>query len=87
MSEHRVTKGRRSRPTVRKGAAEATRTSERQPVERRRPALVKASVIAEDLDVGESTVYMYAKQGIIPSVRVGGSLRFDPDAVRERLTR
>lgn len=45
--------------------------------------LVRAEVIAERLDVDRLRVYELARTGQIPSVRIGRSLRFDPDAVEQ----
>ena len=43
--------------------------------------LVRAEVIATYFDVHKRTVAMWAQAGIIPSVKIGSSLRFDMEAV------
>ncbi|MFC7335756.1 helix-turn-helix domain-containing protein [Haloferula chungangensis] len=47
---------------------------------KRRP-LVRAEVIAKHFDVHKRTVALWAEKGVIPSVRIGGALRFDMEAV------
>lgn len=51
------------------------------------PRLVRASVIAEALDVSARCVTLWAQNGKIPSVRVGATVRFDPAAVLASLDR
>ena len=34
------------------------------------------------LKCGKSTVYQWAEAGTLPSMRIGGLLRFDPEVVR-----
>lgn len=46
----------------------------------RRP-LVRSKVIAEALDVHHRTVEGWAARGIVPSVKIGGIVRFDLEAV------
>jgi excisionase family DNA binding protein len=46
----------------------------------RRP-LVRAEVIAKALDVHKRTVALWAQNGTIPCVRIGGAIRFDLEAV------
>ena len=49
-----------------------------------RPApLVRAEVIAAHFDVHPRTVSMWAQNGTIPCVRIGGALRFNMEAVLE----
>lgn len=43
--------------------------------------LVRAEVIARALDVHKRTVCLWAQQGIIPCVRIGGAVRFSMEAV------
>ena len=43
--------------------------------------LVRVDVIAKHFDVHKRTVALWAENGIIPCVRIGGALRFDFDAV------
>ena len=45
------------------------------------PALLTARQLAEQLQVSEKTIYRLADQGRIPSIRVGGSLRFPKDQI------
>lgn len=45
--------------------------------------LVRAQIIARHFDVNERTVCMWAQNGIIPCVRIGGALRFNLEAVLE----
>jgi excisionase family DNA binding protein len=40
--------------------------------------LMKTGDAARFLNVSPGTVYRLAQRGIVPSVRIGGSLRFDP---------
>jgi len=46
----------------------------------RRP-LVRAEVVALALDVHKRTVCLWAQNGTIPCRRIGGSVRFDLEAV------
>jgi excisionase family DNA binding protein len=46
----------------------------------RRP-LVRVDVVAKHFDVHKRTVALWAENGTIPCVRIGGTLRFDFDAV------
>lgn len=43
---------------------------------------VKASVIAQYYDITPPTVYRWAKEGFIPSVRFENTIRFDLEAVK-----
>lgn len=43
---------------------------------------VKASVIAQYYDITPATVYRWAHEGIIPSVRLETTIRFDFEAVK-----
>ena len=43
--------------------------------------------VAKALKVSRSWVYAKAERGEVPSLRVGGLLRFDPEAVRRFATR
>jgi excisionase family DNA binding protein len=45
--------------------------------------LVRAKVLAKYFDVHERTICMWAENGIIPCVRIGGALRFNMEAVLE----
>lgn len=47
--------------------------------------LVKAERMAELLALSASRVYRLASDGIIPSYRVGGAVRFDPVEVLESI--
>jgi excisionase family DNA binding protein len=51
------------------------------------PALVTADVLADAFHVSPQTVYRWASEGVVPSIRVGGSIRFDVLAVAEALTK
>lgn len=51
------------------------------------PRLVRAKVIAAALDVSPRCVFLWATEGKIPSVRIGGTVRFDPAAVLATLER
>lgn len=46
-------------------------------------SLVRAGVIAKHFDVTPRTVTLWAQNGIIPSVRLGGAVRFNLEAVLE----
>ncbi len=45
--------------------------------------LLKVEEVAEMLDCSEYRVYTLAREGIIPSVRLGRQLRFSADALNE----
>ena len=42
---------------------------------------VRAEVIAKALDVHKRTVCLWAQNGVIPCVRIGGAVRFNMEAV------
>ena len=46
----------------------------------RRP-LVRAEVVAKHFDCHKRTVLLWAESKTIPSVRIGGTVRFDMEAV------
>jgi excisionase family DNA binding protein len=48
--------------------------------------LIDTKKLAAQLKVSTDTIYRLAKTGEIPSVRVGGQLRYDPTEVRAKLT-
>jgi excisionase family DNA binding protein len=46
-----------------------------------------ATLAGEDyLDCSRDTVYRMARAGEIPHIRIGREYRFDPDAVKQKLT-
>lgn len=45
------------------------------------PRLLKVAEVAELLGVSRRTIYKWARSGVLPSVKIGGVLRFKPDAV------
>ncbi len=45
------------------------------------PTLLTAEAIAETFQVKVSTIKRWARENQIPSVKVGGTVRFDPDEV------
>ena len=48
--------------------------------------LLRATDVAEYLDLPLQTVWKYARQGVIGGVvRVGRQIRFDPEMLRERI--
>jgi len=47
-----------------------------------RKPLVKPEDVARDLNIGLTALYALARDGKIPSYRVGGQWRFDLDEVR-----
>ena len=49
--------------------------------------LLTARQLAERLQLSERTVRDHARRGLLPTVRVGGSWRFDPEAVAAHLRR
>lgn len=51
------------------------------PAETIRRPLVRAEVLAKHFDVHKRTIALWAQRGDIPSVRVGGAIRFDLEAV------
>lgn len=53
-----------------------------QSVTANRDRLWKVQDVAEYLRVSASWVYLHVSLGDLPYLRVGGLLRFDPDAVR-----
>ena len=46
-----------------------------------KPRLVAAKVVAERLGITTNRVYELAAQGILPCVRLGRQVRFDPEKV------
>lgn len=50
-----------------------------------KPRLVRSAHIASQLDVSARTVETWAKNNLIPCVRIKGTLRFDEDAVMAAL--
>jgi excisionase family DNA binding protein len=50
------------------------------------PVLVIAGRVAEALGISVASVYRLAAAGDLPSVRDGGSVRFDPEAVAAAVT-
>jgi excisionase family DNA binding protein len=44
--------------------------------------LLRAPEVAEILGVSQARVYELARQRIVPSIRLGRQIRFDPDALR-----
>ena len=44
-------------------------------------ALVSADAVSERLGMSNEWVYSAARRGVIPSVRIGGALRFDMAAI------
>jgi excisionase family DNA binding protein len=55
-------------------------------LERLRHAIT-AKDVAEVLAISPITVYKLAKEGKLPSLRIGGAVRFDPRAVAQWLRR
>ena len=47
------------------------------------PNLMNAKQVAEKLNLKLSTVYKLTYQHLIPTVRIGGSVRFEPNAIRQ----
>jgi excisionase family DNA binding protein len=45
--------------------------------------LFRADVLAEVLDTSTYRVYEMAREGLIPTVRIGRQVRFDPVAIRQ----
>ena len=50
------------------------------------PNLIDVKTLAERLAVSERTVYDLVKDGVIPYIKVGRLLRFDPEKVLMHLT-
>jgi excisionase family DNA binding protein len=48
---------------------------------------LRASELAKILSTSKMTIYRLVKQGAIPYFRVGGLIRFDPQAVADWLRR
>jgi excisionase family DNA binding protein len=40
------------------------------------PSLLQAADVGEVLNMSLTTVYYYARQGVIPSIRIGNKIRF-----------
>lgn len=53
--------------------------------ERNADKWVKASVIAEYYDTTPPTIYNWAKEGKIPSLKFEGTIRFNFDAVKKAI--
>lgn len=70
----------RANPASREGIITTATTTAPRP-------LVRAKVIADLLDVSNRCVALWAQNGIIPCVRVGGTLRFDLDAVMREINK
>ena len=49
--------------------------------------LLRVEQVAQRLQLGTSTVYRLCQQGVIPSVRIGASLRIPADALDAWLRR
>lgn len=49
------------------------------------PGKVKAEAIAKYYDTTAPTIYKWAKDGKIPCIRFGGTVRFDFEAVRNAI--
>jgi excisionase family DNA binding protein len=47
--------------------------------------LLTAAELAAYCHVGLSTVYSWASTGVVPAIRIGGTVRFDPAAVEAAL--
>jgi excisionase family DNA binding protein len=49
------------------------------------PRLLRAEEVAEQLGLSRLRVWELSRQGLIPTVKIGRSYRYDPQAVREWL--
>lgn len=58
----------------------------RQRIAQFKQALTVAQ-LADILGVSQETIYKETRKGIIPSMRIGGSIRFCPEAVSEWLAK
>lgn len=47
------------------------------------PALINAKTVAERLGVSDKAIYALARARLIPSVRVGRSVRFEPEVIEQ----
>lgn len=47
--------------------------------------LIGARELAEVLNIDKQTIWRMAKRGLLPSVRLGGRVRFDPRAIADWL--
>jgi len=48
--------------------------------------LIKVHDLAEQWSLSEDRIYTLAREGIIPSIRIGRTLRFSPSAIQEFLS-
>lgn len=51
------------------------------------PLLLTAREAAKALSISTRTLWTYTQDGTIPSVRIGGSVRYPIDALREYIAR
>ncbi len=45
--------------------------------------MLRADAVATMLDLPKARVYEFARKGVLPCIRVGYSVRFDPDQLEE----
>jgi excisionase family DNA binding protein len=55
------------------------------PVLLSRGDLIRPDELSAGLKVAQGTIYMWVERGIIPFLRIGKCIRFDPEDVREWL--
>jgi excisionase family DNA binding protein len=49
------------------------------------PAMLTCGEVAEAMKVESSTVYRWCREGVVPSVRIGGTVRIPPAALEALL--
>jgi excisionase family DNA binding protein len=54
---------------------------------RRSPKLLTAEEVADLLRVNRSSVYRWVERGLLPAIKVGRTVRFNPDVVKAVLER
>lgn len=48
--------------------------------------LLTVKEAADFLQITENTIYLWARQGKLPCIRFGTSIRFDPDELKKGMT-
>ena len=48
-------------------------------------SLLRPQEVAKRMNIGVSTVYHLTHKGLLPGIKIGGSLRFSPDTIDKYL--